>query len=191
MLIAARLTEGNRDCIVCTKTGMAIRFKEDDARVMGRTARGVRAIMLDDGDEVVNVVTVPEETSSGESAAGGDAEAANVYSMLTVCQNGYGKRTLVTEYRLQSRGGKGVIDIKTEGRNGPVVGTCRVMDGEDVMIITTGGKVIRCPASGISLIGRNTMGVSLVGLAEGESVAAVARVAETESEAESPAEEQK
>ncbi len=194
VLIGARLTEGNRDIIICTKEGMAIRFKEDDARVMGRTARGVRAITLEENDTVVNVVTVPEEGSEGQGvktvtsgelpAIGSDNEAANVYSLLTVCQNGYGKRTLVSEYRLQSRGGKGVIDIKTEGRNGPVVGTSRVTDGEHAMIITTGGKVIRVRANNISLIGRNTMGVSLVGLAEGEAVAAIARVADTEGEGE-------
>ena len=188
VLIGARLTEGNRDCIICTKEGMAIRFKEDDARVMGRTARGVRAITLDENDEVVNIVTVPEELPEGRASLGDDAEAANVYSLLTICQNGYGKRTLVTEYRLQSRGGKGVIDVKTEGRNGPVVGTCRVTDDEHAMIITTGGKVIRVRAKDISLIGRNTMGVSLVGLSEGEAVAAVARVADAEGESEEGAE---
>lgn len=183
VLIGARLTEGNRDCLICTREGMAIRFKEDDARVMGRTARGVRAITLEESDEVVNIVTVPEELAEGATASG-DGEAANVYSLLTICQNGFGKRTQISEYRLQSRGGKGVIDIKTEGRNGPVVGTCRVTDSEHAMIITTGGKVIRVRAKDISLIGRNTMGVSLVNLSEGEAVAAVARVAETEGDSE-------
>jgi DNA gyrase subunit A len=117
----------------------------------------------------VNVVAVPAEDAQLSS------EQAQV-ALLTVCKNGFGKRTLISEYRKQGRSGKGVIDIKTHDRNGPVVGSCQVTEGNDVMIITTAGKVIRMPVSGISLIGRNTMGVKVVSLEEGESVGAVAVV---------------
>ncbi len=180
-LIGARLTEGSRDLILSTKSGMAIRFREDDVRVMGRVARGVRGITLDSGDEVVNIVTVPE-------AGKDDSEK---YALFTVCQNGFGKRTEVDEYRVQSRGGKGVIDIKTEGRNGPVVSTTRVTDNDHIMIITTSGKVIRMAVKNMNLIGRNTMGVNLINLDEGESVAAVARLADAEGDEEIVEEEVK
>ncbi len=181
-LVGAKLTEGNRDLIISTKSGMAIRFKETDVRVMGRVARGVRAITLDDGDEVVNMVSVPDEENKDAT----QSEAG--YALFTVCQNGFGKRTSIDEYRLQSRGGKGVIDIKTEGRNGPVVATCRVTEEDNIMIITTAGKVIRTKVGNVSLIGRNTMGVNLINLDEGEAVAAVSRLADSEESAE---EEQK
>ncbi len=186
-LIGVRLTEGNRDCVISMKSGMAIRFKETDVRVMGRISRGVRAVTLDADDEVVNIATVPRderaELPEGETAEPApDAPGADRYALLTICQNGYGKRTLISEYRLQSRGGKGVIDIKTTDRNGPVVGSCRVDEDDHVMLITTAGKVIRIAANNISLIGRNTQGVRVINLDEGEAVAAVARVAEGASE---------
>src|SRR5690606_24591077 len=100
------------------------------------------------------------------------------YTLLTVCENGYGKRTAISEYRRQGRSGKGIIDIKTSERNGPVMGTALVHERDDVMIITTAGKIIRFNVSSISRIGRNTMGVRLVSLDEGEAVAAAARLAE-------------
>jgi len=179
-LIGARMTEGERDIIVTTSQGMAIRFKEGDARVMGRVARGVRAITLSEGDSVVSLVSVPRGSEDeSDNAAENSTEGGEVYALMSVCKNGYGKRTLVGEYRLQSRGGKGVIDIKTTDRNGPVVGSSRVSEKDHVMIITTAGKVIRVEATNISLIGRNTMGVRVINLEEGESVAAIARVADT------------
>jgi len=182
-LIGARLTEGERDIIITTKEGMAIRFKEGDVRVMGRIARGVRAITLEAQDDVVSVVSVPHGTEEEASdAAESSKEGGEVYGLLSVCKQGYGKRTLVGEYRLQSRGGKGVIDIKTHERNGPVVGSTRVSEKDHIMVITTAGKVIRVQAKNISLIGRNTMGVRVINLEEGESVAAIARLAEAEEE---------
>lgn len=168
-LIGARLTRGSSDILIATKNGMSIRFSEDDVRLMGRTARGVRAVNLSVGDEVVNLVQVAKEDADL-------SDEENTVSHLTVCENGYGKRTLVSEYRRQGRGGKGIIDIKTTKRNGHVTGTCIVSDNDDVMLITSAGKVIRMKASGISLIGRNTLGVNLVTLDEDETVAAVARV---------------
>ena len=180
-LIGARLTEGGSDLLISTSRGMSIRFSEDEVRPMGRTARGVRAVNLSDEDTVVNIVTTLSEDDVGEQE--------QLTTLLTICENGYGKRTHFSEYRRQGRGGKGIIDIKTEGRNGAVVGTCAVFAQDDVMIITTDGKVIRISAEGISLIGRNTMGVNLVTLDEGESVAAIARVAESEEEEEEDSEE--
>jgi DNA gyrase subunit A len=178
-LIGARLTEGQRDILITTQNGMAIRFKETDVRVMGRLARGVRAIRLEEGDEAVGLVSVPhgEETESADTAES-SKEGGEVFGLLSVCKNGYGKRTLVGEYRLTNRGGKGVIDIKTNERNGPVIGSSRVKETDDIMAITTAGKIIRVQASAISLVGRNTQGVRVVRLEEGESVAAIARVAD-------------
>lgn len=171
-LIGVRLLVADQNCIISTKEGMSIRFGAEDIRVMGRTARGVRAIKLSKGDEVVNVVSPSREEEQPEDKA----------TILTVCEKGYGKRTLVDEYRLQSRGGKGVIDIKTTERNGGVIGTSIIHNNDDVMIITTGGKIIRLQASAVSVIGRNTQGVRLINLDEGEKVAAIARVAEEDKE---------
>ncbi len=164
-LMAARLTDGKSDIVITTKQGMSIRFSEDDVRSVGRTARGVRAVNLVEDDEVVSLSVLGAESSD--------------QTVLSICQLGYGKRTNVDEYRKQSRGGKGVIDIKTNERNGEVVGSILVSDTDDVMLITTAGKVIRTKAGGISCVGRNTMGVRLVSLDENETVAAVARVADS------------
>ena len=169
-LIGVRLTDGCKDCVVSSKSGMAIRFDENEIREVGRTARGVRSINLDEGDEVVSFVVLDKSV---------DGQVAEDMTLFTVCANGYGKQTAVDEYRVQGRGGKGVIDIKTEGRNGPVIGTLRVYPNNDVMIITNAGKVIRMPVSGVSVIGRNTMGVRLINLDENETVAAVARLVES------------
>lgn len=197
-LVAVRLTDGLNDCILCTKTGMSIRFFEDDVRVMGRAARGVRGVMLSEGDEVVGVTIVPHVSASpevevvehvqveevGDAVVESvvdsvvDSVGSNEITLLTVCENGYGKRTLVSSYRTQSRGGKGIIDIKTTERNGMVVASSPVTGNDHVMLITTAGKVIRLSASNISCIGRNTMGVGLINLEEGERVVAVARLAE-------------
>ncbi|MCL4138459.1 UNVERIFIED_CONTAM: hypothetical protein GTU68_028263 [Idotea baltica] len=163
-LIGARLTNGTNDVILSSASGMAIRFKEEDVRPMGRTARGVRGIRLSKDDVAVNLVVVRTRT------------------LLSVCEHGYGKRTAIDQYRSQGRGGKGLIDIKTSARNGSVVGGALVFESEDCMLITTAGKVIRMKVRDISSIGRNTMGVSLVRLSEGETVAAVARLAESEEE---------
>ncbi len=170
-LVGVSLTEGDSHCILSSASGMAIRFPESDARVMGRTARGSRGINLRDEDKVVGLITVKE---------GREEEVA----LLTACEKGYGKRTLIQEYRKQSRGGKGVIDIKTTDRNGAVVGTCKVTDSDEAMVITTSGKVIRMPVDGISLIGRNTMGVRLVNVDGEETVSTVARIADNDQDEE-------
>jgi DNA gyrase subunit A len=173
-LIAARLTSPGDHLLLSTAQGMAIRFEESDVRAMGRTAYGVKGITLDRGDEVVaaEVLLKPVE---GEP----------VPTILTITRNGYGKRTELVEYRLQSRGGKGIITIKTSERNGPVVAAARILDSEEVMLITNHGMLIRMASSGISVIGRNTQGVRLIALeSKEEQVVGVARVAETSPEAE-------
>jgi DNA gyrase subunit A len=173
-LIAARLTEGKSHLLLSTAQGMAIRFEESDVRAMGRTAYGVKGITLEQGDAVVSA----ESLHAGDGVPGSE-------TILTVTANGYGKRTELAEYRVQTRGGKGIITIKTTERNGPVVAAAAVSDAEEVMIITNGGMLIRMPAKGISVIGRNTQGVRLIALeTKEEQVVAVARVAETTDAAE-------
>lgn len=166
-LIGVKLTDKTQHCVVSSSSGMSIRFEEGDVREMGRTARGVRAIKLGKDDKAVNLVCLPA-----------DDEKSSEFQLLTVCENGYGKRTKLSEYRTQSRGGKGTIDIKTTERNGRVIGARKVKEGDDIMLITTSGNIIRTPASSVSSVGRNTQGVRLVRLQEGEKVAAVARVLE-------------
>jgi DNA gyrase subunit A len=175
-LIQVSITSGSDEVLLATKTGMAIRFSEADVRPMGRTAVGVRGIKLDEGDEVVGVTVVPV------SSVANAPEQASEKSLLTVCENGYGKRTVLSEYRVQTRGGKGLIDIQTEGRNGPVIGVCAVSDEEELMLITSSGKVIRTQAKGVSQIGRNTMGVRLMDLEAGEKAVAVAPLREAAEE---------
>jgi len=162
-VIGVRLTDGQQELILSTRHGQAIRFKEEDVRPMGRGAGGVRGIALDEGDSVVGLDVV----SPGAT-------------LLAVAERGYGKRTEMDEYRLTRRGGKGIITMKTTDKTGPVVGVRMVTDDDDIMLVTDGGKVIRTPVRGISVIGRNTQGVRLIDLAEGEKVVGVARLAEKE-----------
>jgi DNA gyrase subunit A len=192
-LLDVALTSGTDDIIIVTAGGMAIRFNEDDARDMGRGAAGVKGIELAEGDRVIGVVQVPMEKD-----AGGDlmtAARARELSLLTVTRNGYGKRTAVDEYRVQpeqgkprsqSRGGKGRADIKTSERNGPSVAAIGVRNGDDVVVISAGGQLVRMAASSISQYGRGTQGVRVVALNEGDTVVAVARVAEGEGDAVEP-----
>ncbi len=162
-LVQARLTDGQRQIILATKQGLAIRFKEDQIRSMGRGARGVIGVTLEPGDEVIAMEAL------------GPAEEA---CLLTVCENGYGKRTETDEYRLTNRGGKGIITIKTTDRNGPVVGVAQVREADEVMLVTNRGKIIRMAVKGISVLGRNTQGVKLIEIEPGEKVVALARLAE-------------
>ncbi len=174
-LISARLTDGKCHLLLSTARGMAIRFAESDVRPMGRSAYGVKGISLEEGDAVVSAEAIPAAP----------AEGASGLTVLTVTANGYGKRTELAEYRTQSRGGKGLITIKTTERNGPVVAATPVSDAEEVMLITNKGMLIRMPAKGISVIGRNTQGVRLITVeSKEEQVVALARVAETTPEAE-------
>jgi DNA gyrase subunit A len=160
-LICARLTSGKHDIFLATRNGKSIRFPETDLRGMGRVAVGNIGIRMEPGDEVVGMEAILE----GET-------------ILTVTENGYGKRTKTEEYRRQSRGGKGILTIKTSQRNGPVVYSYQVSDTEEVMIITEQGKIIRLRVADISVIGRNTQGVKLINLGEGEKVSGVAKFME-------------
>src|SRR5881296_2600993 len=166
-VIAVRRTDGQREVMIATKAGMAIRFSEDEVRPMGRGAAGVRGIDVEEGDEVIAADVVVEGAT-----------------ILTVSERGFGKRTPLEEYRLQGRAGKGIIDIKTGGRNGNVVGMLQVHDTDDILVMTTKGKIIRMHVADVSSQGRNTWGVRIIDLEPDDRVGSVARV-----EAEQPAPE--
>ncbi len=175
-LLNVRMAAPGSSAMMTTSQGMAIRFAihDEQVRPMGRPARGVRGIGLREGDEVVDAEVVEQ-----------DEEA----HLLTVTELGYGKRTPVEEYRLQNRAGLGLIDIKTTERNGRVVGAIQVQDADRVMLVTDTGRAIQFPAAGISIIGRNTMGVRLMRIEEGERVVAIARVADDDQSEENGLEE--
>lgn len=162
-LIKVERTKGEDDIILATKSGKAIKFSEKEVRPTGRTACGVRGIRLKENDCVVGMEVAREE-----------------FTLLTITANGYGKRTNFAEYRKQRRGGMGVIDIKTKPRNGDVIGIYEVKDTDEVIMITEDGMVIRCPVKNISIIGRNTQGVRLIRLKEGDRVVDAAPVASKE-----------
>jgi DNA gyrase subunit A len=158
-LIGVKLTDGNKAIIMGTKLGMSIHFPEQDVRSMGRSATGVKGISLVKGDAVIDMDVVADHNS-----------------VLIVTSKGFGKRTLVSEYRIQSRGGKGIKTLNVTAKNGPVVGLKIVDDEEDLMIITALGTVIRTSMSGISMMGRNTQGVRLINIRDDDEVATLARV---------------
>ena len=158
-VIGARITTGNDEIILGTNNGMAIRFHEDQVRAMGRNARGVKGINLRSGDRVVDMVL-----------------ARLGSSLLTVCENGFGKRTDLEDYRDQNRGGLGLINIKTTERNGKVVALKAVSDEDDLMLISAKGIIIRTGLDQVRDIGRNTQGIRLIRLDEGDKLVAVARV---------------
>jgi len=167
-LISVRLTDGTKHMIIGTKKGMLIHFPETDVRSMGRTATGVKGITLDPGDEVVGMEVLEEEND-----------------VLIVTKNGYGKRTPASEYRVQGRGGKGIKTCHVTEKNGDLVSMRAVTGEEDLMLITTGGVLIRIDVAGISKMGRNTQGVKLISMKESENefVATVAKVEKEEEEA--------
>jgi len=158
-VMAARRTDGQREVLLSTKQGMIIRFPEEDVRPMGRTAGGVRGIEVDEGDQVIAAEVVQEGVS-----------------VFTITERGYGKRTPLEEYRLQGRAGKGIIDIKTEGRNGSVVGMLQIRESDDILVVTTKGKMIRIHGGDITSQGRNTMGVRVIDLDADDRVGSIARV---------------
>ncbi len=180
-LLTVTLTDGHDDLLLATASGMAIRFNEEDARLMGRAAAGVKGIELEEGDEVVGVASVPMEKDSEGDLVTRDPSIA----LLTITQNGYGKRTAIDEYRVQpeggkarsqSRGGKGRADIKTSERNGRSVAAIAVRSGQDVVIVTRQGQLVRVPVDSISMIGRNTQGVRVVGVNDGDAVVSATAV---------------
>ena len=162
-LISARLTDGSMDIILASQNGKSIRFSEQNARPMGRTARGVRGMMLGSGDALIGMEVVSDATSA---------------TLVSVTEKGYGKRTSLNEYRVQSRGGKGIITIKTGERNGQVIDVKLADEELDLMFITDCGKILRTPVGKLSVIGRNTMGVRLMVLEPEERIVAVAKLAE-------------
>ena len=164
-LIAVAETDGAKDMVIGTRNGMAIRFAERDARVMGRTAQGVRGIKLRDGDRVVAMEVVSEDAT-----------------LLTVCENGYGKRTDVGEYRRQTRGGIGLKNVQTSDRNGPVVGIACVTGRDELLLVTEQGQIIRMHAADLRPIGRDTQGVRLMDLADGDRLVSIATLTEPDDE---------
>jgi len=160
-LIAARITDGTQNVFLGSRQGKSIRFHESDVRAMGRVSQGVRGINLADGDHLVGM----EVLTNGKT-------------LMTITENGYGKRTSIDEYPVQKRGGKGVITIKTTTRNGRVIALILVTDEDDLMLVSSHGKIIRMPVRDISVIGRNTQGVRLIAMEPGERVASAARLAE-------------
>jgi len=158
-LISVRLTNGKKEVFVGTKKGLSIRFREDDVRAMGRIAAGVKALTLSEDDRVVGVGIIEEDEK-----------------VLIVTAKGYGKQTSVDEYRLQTRGGKGIKTCNITDKTGEMISLRMVKNNEDLMIITTSGIIIRTAVSGISQLGRNTMGAKLIKISEGDGVATVARI---------------
>jgi DNA gyrase subunit A len=163
-LVGVEITSGEHDIMLFSANGKSIRFKESDVRAVGRTAIGVRGIKLTD-DEVVSLIVAEQDSP-----------------ILTATEKGYGKRTALDEYRSQARGGSGVISIKTSDRNGKVVGAIQVTDEDEMMLISNKGTLVRARAVDVSIIGRNTQGVTLINIAKGEKLVSVAKIAETEDE---------
>ncbi len=165
-LIGVQVTDGQREILLGTKEGIVIRFNEEDARPMGRTAHGVRGITLEEGNVVIGMETILADSTT---------------TILTITEGGYGKRTTVGDYRIQGRGGKGIISVKTTDRNGRAVGFLQVRDEDEIMIMAAKGKVLRCRVDDIRETGRNTQGVRILELdGEDDRIVGVARLAERE-----------
>jgi len=158
-LIDVKLTSGHDEVVIITREGMSIRFNEEDVRSMGRPAAGVRGITLEKTDAVIGLAVVVKECT-----------------LLVAGENGIGKRTDFEEYRLQSRGGKGIITMKTNDKTGLVVGALTVSDADEIMMITVGGQMVRSPVKDIREAGRNTQGVKLINLDEADKLQAIAPV---------------
>ncbi len=160
-LVGVDITDGSKDIMLFTDAGKVIRFSESLVRPMGRTARGVRGIRLSDGQSVISLVVAKSEGT-----------------ILTATENGYGKRTDIEEYRVSGRGGQGVISIQVNERNGKVVRALQVDDNDEAMLITDRGTLVRFKVDEISIIGRNTQGVRLINVTQGEYVVGMQRIEE-------------
>jgi DNA gyrase subunit A len=158
-LVDTRLTDGKKEVVIATKDGQAVRFEESEVRSMGRPAKGVIGIRLYPGDEVVSMAAVTSDSK-----------------LLSITENGYGKMSLVSGYRKTKRGGRGVITIKTGDRNGKVIAALDVLEDDELIVTSTGGMVIRIPVTDIRVMGRATMGVTIMRLRNGDRVTAVARL---------------
>jgi DNA gyrase subunit A len=172
-VIGVGVTNGNDQIVLATTGGMAVRFEETEVRDMGRQAGGVKGVELEKDDRVVAMVIVPHGLDQGD----------NQVTLLTACENGFGKRTRIEEYRLTHRGGKGVINIRTTERNGPVVAVRAITDSDELMMITRQGQVVRIGVTGeLREMGRATQGVRLIKLEEGDILVGMARVIPEESD---------
>jgi DNA gyrase subunit A len=160
-LIGVELTDGKQDVMLFSDAGKAVRFHESEVRAMGRTARGVRGIKLAGGQRVISLIIAEPDCT-----------------VLTATENGFGKRTPIEDYVVKGRGGVGVISIQTTDRNGKVVGAVVVKEDDEIMLISNQGTLIRTPVVQVSVVGRNTQGVRLVTMGEGESLASLERIVE-------------
>lgn len=167
-LIDIQLTDGQQDIMLFSTEGKAIRFNESLVRSMGRVVTGVRGIKLPEGHKVISLIVVPPECEDRY--------------VLTATENGYGKRTHISEYPVKGRGGMGVVAIKTSKRNGSMVGACLLDENSEIMLITDGGTIVRTRSSEVSVVGRNTQGVRLIRLTNDEKLVQIARVCETEND---------
>src|SRR5712692_9900819 len=163
-LIGVEITDGQREILLGTRDGIVIRFREEDVRPMGRPAYGVRGITLDEGNYVIGMETITPDSTT---------------SILTVTERGYGKRTLVSEYRLQGRAGKGIISVKVTEKNGHAVSFHQVRDDDEIMVMTAEGKILRTRVDDVREIGRNAQGVRLIDMTETDRVVGVAKLAES------------
>jgi len=163
-LIGVTLTDGKQDAMLFSDAGKAVRFAEDEVRAMGRTAAGVRGMKLQEGQSVVSLLTASDET----------------LSVLTATENGYGKRTLVAEYTRHGRGTQGMIAIECSERNGKLLAAQLVAPEDEIMLITTGGVLIRTRVSEVREMGRSTQGVRLINLDEGEKLAGLEKIVEAD-----------
>lgn len=171
-LTAVRVTDGTKDVLLCSSSGKIIRFAETDVRPMGRVSQGVKGIVVEENEKIVSMEIIDDSVE-----------------VLSITENGYGKRSAVAEYRRQSRGGKGILAMRLNDKTGGIVGIRPVSDKGDLMIITDKGQVIRIKIANVSLLGRATQGVRLIRLKEGEKVVAVENIAEAESDLETPDED--
>jgi len=162
-LVGVSLTDGHCDVLLLSSSGKAARFKESDVRAMGRSARGVRGIRLTGGHRLIALI-VPQ---------------VNGY-ILTASENGFGKRTQVADFPLKGRGTQGVIAMQVSERNGALVGAVQVFDGDELMLISDQGTLVRIPADQVSLVGRNTQGVRLIAVRDDERLVRIARLVESE-----------
>lgn len=169
-LVACKITSGKDEIFIATRSGKAIRFKEQDVRDMGRTASGVRGMNLMKNDEVIAVEIVDPKTTA-----------------LSITENGFGKKTLFSQYRIQSRGGKGIINVKVSEKNGKVVNVLTVAEEDEIIIVTTGGMVVRCPVNQIRTSGRNAVGVKVMRLKDKDKISSATRVVAKDDESEASA----
>ncbi|MDA7760567.1 DNA gyrase subunit A [bacterium] len=164
-LVGTAIIDGSKDIMLFSSEGKAVRFSETDVRAMGRVSKGVRGMRLPEGHSVISMV-IPEDAGL----------------LLTVCQNGYGKRTKIEEFPTKGRGGKGMIAIQASERNGPLVGVTQLFDGDEIMLISDQGTMVRTRGDEVSIVGRNTQGVRVIRLKENEKLVSLARIAEPEEE---------